>query len=121
MKKKYINIKNANILIMGLTFKENCADIRNSGVKSVIKGLKKFNSKLDLYDPWANPEEIKKTYNIYPSSSLTKSYYDGIVITVAHDKFKSMGIENIFNLCKKTHVIYDLKYLFTSNKIDLRL
>ncbi len=121
MKKKFIKIKNANILIMGLTFKENCADIRNSGVKGVIDGLKKYKCNLDLYDPWANPKAIKKAFNINPRLSLTNNYYDGIVITVAHNKFKSMGIETIYKLCKKKHVIYDLKYLFTSDKIDLRL
>ena len=121
MKKKFIEIKDAKILIMGLTFKENCADIRNSGVKNVVDSLKKFNCNLDLYDPWVNKEDIKKTYDIYPNSELNKNTYDGIIIAVAHDKFKLMGFDNIFNLCKENHVIYDLKYLFTSNKIDLRL
>ncbi len=121
MKKKSIQIKNSKILIMGLTFKENCADIRNSGVKSVIDSLKKYNCNLDLYDPWVDREDIKKTYDIYPNSSLKKNNYDGIIISVAHDKFKTMGLKKIYNLCKQNHVIYDLKYLFTSNKIDLRL
>jgi UDP-N-acetyl-D-glucosamine/UDP-N-acetyl-D-galactosamine dehydrogenase len=121
MKKKSIETKNSKILIMGLTFKENCADIRNSGVKNVIDCLKKFNCNLDLYDPWVDKEDIKKTYDIYPNSILTKNTYDGIVIAVAHDKFKTMGFDNIYNLCKENHIIYDLKYLFTSNKIDIRL
>ena len=121
MKKKSIKIKGAKILIMGLTFKENCADIRNSGIKSVVESLKKKNCNLDLYDPWVNKEDIKKIYDIYPKSKLNKNTYDGIMIAVAHDKFKNMGIETIYNLCKKNHIIYDLKYLFTSDKIDLRL
>ena len=121
MKKKSIQIKSAKILIMGLTFKENCADIRNSGIKNVIESLKNFNCNLDLYDPWADKEDIKKTYDIYPNSTLKENTYDGIIIAVAHDKFKTMGIDTIYNLCKKNHIIYDLKYLFTSDRIDLRL
>ena len=121
MKKKSIQIKGAKILIMGLTFKENCADIRNSGIKNVIESLKNFDCDFDLYDPWANKEDIKKEYDVYPNSTLNKDTYDGIIIAVAHDKFKTMGFDTVYNLCKKNHIIYDLKYLFTSNKIDLRL
>ena len=121
MKKKSIQIKGAKILIMGLTFKENCADIRNSGIKNVIESLKNFNCDLDLYDPWVDKDDIKKIYDIYPNSTLNENTYDGIIIAVAHDKFKTMGFDNVYNLCKKNHIIYDLKYLFTSNKIDLRL
>ena len=121
MKKKSIQIKGAKILIMGLTFKENCADIRNSGIKNVIESLKNFDCDLDLYDPWANKEDIKKEYDVYPNAILNKETYDGIIIAVAHDKFKTMGFDTVYNLCKKNHIIYDLKYLFTSNKIDLRL
>ena len=121
IKKKKIQIKGSKILIMGLTFKENCTDIRNSGIESVIKELKKFDCDLDLYDPWADKEEIKKTYNVYPSSQLAKNTYDGVIIAVAHKKFKSMGVKFISNLCKKNHVIYDLKYLFSKSQVDLRL
>ena len=121
MKKKSIKIRNAKILIMGLTFKENCADIRNSGIKSVIDILKKSKCNLDFYDPWANKKDIKKTYDVFPKLKLTKNTYDAVIIAVAHDKFKTLGIDAINNLCKKNRVIYDLKNLFTSNKIDLRL
>ncbi len=121
MKKKNIEIKNANVLIMGVTFKENCADIRNSGVKNLFDSLKKSNCALDLYDPWANKEDIKKIYDINPISILKENTYDGLLITVAHDIFKNLGENTIINLCKKTNVIYDLKNLFKSDKIDLRL
>ena len=119
--KKDIEIKNAKILIMGLTFKENCADIRNSGIQSTIAKLKEFNCNLDLYDPWVDTEEIKETYNISPHSKLNQNTYDGIIIAVAHEEFKKMGIKTISNLCKKNHVIYDLKYLFSKGEVDLRL
>ena len=121
MKKKNIKIKNAKVLIMGLTFKENCADIRNSGVKNLFDTLKKSNCVLDLYDPWANKDDIKKIYDINPIRTLTTNTYEGILIAVAHDEFKTLGENTIMNLCKKKSVIYDLKNLFKSDKIDLRL
>ncbi len=121
IKKKKIAIKGAKILVMGLTFKENCTDIRNSGIEAVIKKLKKFKCNLDLYDPWADREEIKETYNNYPILKLTQNNYDSILIAVAHDDFKKMGLKFISNLCKKNHVIYDLKSLFNKDGVDLRL
>ena len=121
MKKKNITIKGAKILIMGVTFKENCTDIRNSGIQNVIKELKKFRCNIDLQDPWADREEIKKTYNVYPISNISKNKYDSVLIAVAHEKFKLMGIKFISSVCKKKHVIYDLKYLFSKEEIDLRL
>jgi UDP-N-acetyl-D-galactosamine dehydrogenase len=121
MEKKKINIKNSKILIMGLTFKENCSDVRNSGVKMVFERLKKYTDNLDLYDPWTDSEEIKKIYGIKPQQTLDKNNYDGVVIAVAHKIFIEMGKIEILNLCKKNRVIYDLKYLFTKDQIDLRL
>ena len=121
MKKKNIEIKNSRILIMGLTFKENCADIRNSGVKILFDSLKKLNCIIDLYDPWVNDDDIKRVYDINPIQTLTKNTYDGLLIAVAHDEFKTLGENTIKNLCKKISVIYDLKNLFKSDKIDLRL
>ncbi len=120
-KKKSIKIEGSKILIMGLTFKENCADIRNSGVKSVFESLKKFDCEIDLFDPWVNNDDIKKSYGVNTVSSLKEENYDGIIIAVAHDKFKKMGIDNIFKLCKNNYIIYDLKYIFKSEKINLRL
>ena len=121
MKKKAIKIKDANILIMGLTFKENCNDIRNSGIFSVINKLKKHQCNLHLYDPWVNRKEIKNLYNINPTTSLNPNTYDGIIIAVAHDKFKSMGIKLVSALGKKTFVLYDLKSIFSKQETDLRL
>ena len=121
MKKKLIKIKKAKILVMGLTFKENCSDIRNSGVKNVIMSLKQNNCDVDIHDPWTDKDEIKKEFKIKPVSKLIKNTYDGIILAVAHDKFRDLGIDAIFNLCKKKHVIYDLKQLFNSKKVDLRL
>jgi len=121
MNKKIIKIENAKILIMGLTFKENCPDIRNSGITSVINELKKYNCNLDLHDPWVNEEEINKVYGIKPITNLVPNSYDGIIIAVAHDKFKNMGSHLISKLGKKKHIFYDLKYLFSKEETNLRL
>lgn len=121
LRKKNKNISKSKILIMGLTFKENCADIRNSGVENIILELKKHKCKLNLFDPWVDKKEIKIAYDINPIFELKKNVYDGIIIAVAHNIFKKMGIKSIKSLCKKNHIIYDLKYLFPKNKTDLRL
>jgi UDP-N-acetyl-D-galactosamine dehydrogenase len=121
LKRKKIKINGANILVMGLTFKEECADIRNSGIQNVIFQLKKLKCTLHLYDPWVTKEEIKKVYSISPISKFTKNKFDGVIIAIAHKKFKNMGIKAISSLCKKNHVIYDLKFLFSKDQTSLRL
>ena len=121
MNKRDIPVKGSNILIMGLTFKENCADIRNSGVINVTKELKKNGCTFDLHDPWTVPEDIKRSYGKSPTLFLKKNTYDAILIAVAHNKFKKIGINTIKSLCKKNHVIFDLKYLFSKNQVDIRL
>ncbi len=121
MRGKNIKIKGAKILIMGLTFKENCPDIRNSGIQNVIKELKKFECNLDLQDPYVDREEIKKIYDIYPISKPIQNTYDAVIIAVSHDKFKSISFDNIKNLCKTNNVIFDLKDLYTSDEVDLKL
>ena len=121
MQNKNILIKGAKVLIMGLTFKENCPDIRNSGIQNVIKELKKFECNLDLQDPYVDKEEIKKIYDIYPISEPSQNTYDAVIIAVSHDEFKSIGFKNIKNLCKTNNVIFDLKDLYTSDEVDLKL
>ena len=121
MKIKGIEIKGSKILIMGLTFKENCPDIRNSGIQNVINELKRFDCDLHLQDPWADKEEIKKTFGVYPISKINQNTYDSVLIAVAHNKFKKKGLINIKNSCKKNHVIFDLKNLFNSDQVDLKL
>ena len=106
---------------MGLTFKENCPDIRNSGVQNIITELKKFECSLDLQDPWVDQELIKKNFGIKPNSQPSQNIYDGIIIADAHNEFKTLGLANIKNLCKKNHVIFDLKNLFNSNQVDFKL
>ena len=121
MKKKNIKTKRAKILIMGATFKENCPDVRNSGVKNVFNRLIKFNCNIDIFDPWANNDDIYKSYKIYPISKLNKNTYDAILIAVAHNHFKKIGLIDIKKMCKKNHIIFDLKNIFNSDQVDLKL
>ncbi len=100
---------------MGLTFKENCTDLRNSGIQGVIRKLRKFKCNISLHDPWANNIEIKKKYGIFPKTKFVNNTYDAVLVAVAHKNFKKLGFQNILKLCKKTSVIYDLKYLFRSS------
>jgi UDP-N-acetyl-D-galactosamine dehydrogenase len=121
IKEKKIKIKEPNILVMGLTFKENCADIRNSGVKKIIDGLKKHKCKVDIYDPWADAEEVRDIYNLELIQMNISKTYDAIIIAVAHDRFKKMGINKISNYGKKNCIIFDLKNLFKSSKVVFKL
>jgi UDP-N-acetyl-D-glucosamine/UDP-N-acetyl-D-galactosamine dehydrogenase len=121
MRKKRIKINNSKILIMGLTFKENCADTRNSGIKKVISQLRKFGCNLDLYDPWVDHKEVEKEHGMILKSKLIKKTYDVAIIAVAHDKFKTLGIKYISNLCKKNYILYDLKNLFPKTQNSLSL
>jgi len=121
MKKKNIKIKGAKILVLGLTFKENCPDIRNTGVKGIIIELKKHKCQLDLFDPYVKLKDMKVSYNILENLKLNQNTYDSIIIAVAHDKFKKLSLSKIKSLCKINHVIFDLKNIFNSNKVDLKL
>jgi UDP-N-acetyl-D-galactosamine dehydrogenase len=121
MRKKFIDFKKSKILIMGLTFKENCPDLRNSGAMGIIKELKKNHFKFDIYDPWADSLEIKKIYKTKLKKKLIQNAYDVIILTVAHHEFKKMDFKNLIKLCKKNHVIYDLKYIFSCNQTSFRL
>ena len=121
MKEKDIKFKKARILIMGLTFKENCADLRNAGIQNVIKELKNYDFKIDLFDPIPSREDIRIVYKLNPISKLKKNIYDAILIAVAHEQFKKIKFQILKNLCKKKHVIYDLQCIFKKNQADLRL
>jgi len=121
MQYKKINISGSKILIMGLTFKENCPDFRNSGVFNIISELKKKKCKLELYDPYCSKKEIKKMQYIIPNLKLSKNTYDAVIIAVGHKQFKSLGLKMIKKICKKNHVIIDVKNLFNSNQIDFKL
>ena len=121
MIQKDIKIKDANILILGLTFKENCPDIRNTKVVDIVKELKDYEANVDVYDPWINVTESQHEYGITPVSELVEQEYDAIVLAVAHYQFKELGADNIRKLGKEDVVIYDLKYVLDKQNVDIRL
>ena len=121
MKKKSIKFFGSKILIMGLTFKENCPDMRNSKVPIMIDILKKNGCNVDVFDPWINDNEniLGKKYNL--QKKLSSKNYDSIIIAVAHNIFKQFKIQKYLKLCKEKHVIYDLKHILPKKYVDLRL
>ena len=121
MIKKRIHIDGSNILIMGLTFKENCPDLRNSKVVDLIKGFKDFNSNIDVYDPWADRNEAFEEYGVELIEKPETQKYDAIVIAVSHEQFKKLNIDELKSFGKKDHIIYDIKCLFPQDQVDGRL
>jgi len=121
MIKKRIHVEGAKILIMGLTFKENCPDLRNTRVVDMVRELYEFNALVDVYDPWVNPEEAFHEYGIRPIKDLVNDSYDAVILAVSHDQFKAMGTEAIRKLGKEKHVLYDIKYVLPASEVDGRL
>ncbi|MDC0466411.1 Vi polysaccharide biosynthesis UDP-N-acetylglucosamine C-6 dehydrogenase TviB [Gammaproteobacteria bacterium] len=121
MTKKGISIDGANILIMGLTFKENCPDIRNTKVVDLVEGFEGYNCNVDVYDPWVNHDQAIIEYNIKTADQPKEGMYDAIVLAVAHDLFREFSLEQIKALGKDNHIIYDIKYLFNSTEVDGRI
>ncbi len=121
MIKKRIHVKGARILMMGLTFKENCPDLRNSKVADVVRELKNFGARVDVYDPWVDSAEAEHEYGIRPIRKPAKGRYDAIVLGVAHNEFKEMGVDTIRSFAKRPHVLYDIKYVFDAEEVDGRL
>ena len=118
---KRIQIVEANILIMGLAFKENCPDHRNTRVVDLVKQFKSFSCNVDVYDPWVNKKQVAKEYNIEPIDKPIKGKYDAIVIAVAHKEFKLLTLEEIRSYGKINHILYDIKYLLKASETDGRL
>lgn len=121
MIKHGLQVRNARILLMGLSFKENCPDIRNTRIIDVIAELKDFECDIDVYDPWVAPEEALKEFGITLTSELTPASYDAILVLVAHDDFKNMGVDKIHALGKENHVLFDVKSIYPKDQTDLRL
>ncbi|MDZ7804381.1 Vi polysaccharide biosynthesis UDP-N-acetylglucosamine C-6 dehydrogenase TviB [Thiohalophilus sp.] len=132
MLKKRIQVEGSRILVMGLTFKENCPDLRNTRVIDIVRELADYNTCVDVYDPWVNAEDARHEYNIELLTKLPSpsgrgpgegesGTYDAIIIAVGHDQFKTMGPQAIRSLGKENHVLYDIKYLLPPEECDLRL
>ncbi|MFY0056733.1 Vi polysaccharide biosynthesis UDP-N-acetylglucosamine C-6 dehydrogenase TviB [Acinetobacter baumannii] len=121
MVKKRIQVVGARILILGLSFKENCPDIRNTKIIDMVRALKEYDLDLDIYDPWVDSAEVEAEYGLAPIMELKQGRYDAIVIAVAHDQFKKMSTQEIVSLGKEKHVLYDLKYVLDKEQSDIRL
>lgn len=121
MVKQRIQVVGSKILVMGLSFKENCPDIRNTKIVDMVKALKEYDLDLDIYDPWVDPLEAAKEYGIDPVASLANGKYDAIVLAVAHDQFKQMSIDEFKAVAKEKYVLYDLKYILNQTDVDIRL
>lgn len=120
MLKQRIHVEGANVLVMGLTFKENCPDLRNTKVVDIVSELKEYNINVDVVDPWCSNEEAQHEYGlslIQPKSN----HYDAIIMAVGHKEFKEMGAAEIRALGKESHVLYDLKYVLEKSDVDMRL
>lgn len=118
---KKIHIDEANILILGFTFKGDCPDVRNTKIIDIVKELQDFNMSVDVYDQWANPEEVKHEYGIELISELKEGKYDGIVLAVDHSELKAMGEEKLRSFGKENHVLYDVKHVLLPSEADIRL
>lgn len=118
--KKRIHVDDADILIMGLTFKENCPDLRNTRVVDIIDELQSYGANIHVYDPWVNEDEAREMYSIelVPKLELEQNQYDAIVLAVAHQQFYELNIEKIQTLTKPNSVIYDVKSVLPVEIVD---
>jgi UDP-N-acetyl-D-galactosamine dehydrogenase len=121
MTHKRIHVNGARILMLGATFKENCPDIRNSKVFDVVRELGKYGARVDVHDPWADNRECRHEYGMRLTSGLAARRYDAVVLAVAHDEFRKLGPAGVRRLCRRNHVLYDIKHVFKSSEVDGRL
>ncbi|MDR5740298.1 MULTISPECIES: Vi polysaccharide biosynthesis UDP-N-acetylglucosamine C-6 dehydrogenase TviB [unclassified Caballeronia] len=121
MTKARIYIPGARVLVMGLAFKENCPDMRNSRVVDIVTELKQYGTNVDVYDPWISREDAFHEYGIQPIEEPAQGVYDAIVLAVSHREFAEMGAAALHAFGKDQHVVYDLKYVLPAEASDLRL
>lgn len=121
MTKRRLHVQGARVLVMGLTFKEDCPDLRNTRVVDIVRELGEYDVQADVYDPWVSAEEALHEYGISPVQDPQHGSYDAIVLAVAHREFKAMGAAAIRALGKDQHVLFDLKYVLPPQDSDLRL
>lgn len=121
MTKQRIHVQGARVLVMGLTFKENCPDLRNTRIVDIVHELGEYNVDVDVYDPWVDVSEAEHEYGITPIAKPESGQYDAIILAVSHEQFVKMGAAEIRKLGKAKHVLYDLKYVLSPEESDLRL
>jgi UDP-N-acetyl-D-galactosamine dehydrogenase len=112
MARNHIHVSDSRILILGLAFKENCPDLRNTRVVDVMAGLQEYNAQVDIYDPWVDAAEAHHEYGLDLIKDIPKATYDAVIVAVAHDRFRDEGLERIRSYCKPASVVFDVKYLF---------
>jgi UDP-N-acetyl-D-galactosamine dehydrogenase len=121
MTQQRMHVRGARVLVMGLAFKENCPDLRNTRVVDILKEFQEYDVQAEVYDPWVDPAEAQHEYGIDPVQAPAAGTYDAIILAVAHREFSAMGVKAVRALGKEQHLLYDLKYLFPANESDLRL
>lgn len=121
MLRRRIHVDGARILILGLTFKENCPDLRNTRVIDVVRELTDYGTVVDVCDPWADGAEAMQEHQIDIIAEPRNGAYDGVLVAVAHEEFRLLPIEKVRGYCKPVHVVYDLKNVFRSEESDIRL
>ena len=121
MAAKRIHVKGARVLVLGITFKENCPDIRNSKVADVVRELVKQGALVEVFDPWASAAECRHEYGLALVRELKPGRYDAAVIAVAHRQFRELGAKGVRRLCRRKHVVYDVKHVFPAAAVDARL
>jgi UDP-N-acetyl-D-galactosamine dehydrogenase len=118
---KKIHVKGARVLVMGLAFKENCPDLRNSKVADLVRELQGYGARVDVWDPWASAREAKHEYGIRLLAKPARGRYDAVVLAVGHREFQAMKPAEIRRLAKRNHVLYDIKYVLKRQHTDGRL
>jgi UDP-N-acetyl-D-galactosamine dehydrogenase len=121
MIQRNIPIATSRVLILGLTFKENCPDIRNTRVVDMVSEMQSYGATVDVYDPWVDPAEAQSELGIEPIEKLEDGSYDAIILAVAHHQFKEMGVERLRKLGRNSAILYDIKHLLPGNEVDGRL
>ncbi len=121
MIQKGLPVADSNILILGLTFKENCNDLRNTKVADMVAEFESYRTKVDVYDPWADPKEASKEYGLNLIDKPKQNRYQAIVLAVAHDEFKELGAENIRKFGADNSILYDVKHILPKEMVDGRL
>ena len=121
MIKENIQVNSSRVLVMGLSFKENCPDIRNTKIIDIINELKTYNIYVDVYDPWVSKREAYDEYQLSLIDNIEENYYDAIILAVAHNQIKEIPIGQLRKYGKTNHVLFDLKYAFPANQTDIRL
>ena len=121
MVKKRIHVEGAKVLVMGLSFKENCPDLRNTKIVDIINELREYNIDVDVMDPWCSSEEARIEYDLTLTKTPREGAYDAIIVAVSHNEFRQLGSQKVRSLGKINHVLYDLKYIFSKDESDMRL